>query len=111
VLARPVPVQPLEAIPRRHGKFPEFHDPVELGQLPPDRGPHVDRAGATCAPAVDTIEQVFRRGIREGPYHGVHYNGDRRKTGLPLRERPVRGVSRRWPDEFFAAIVGFMRVK
>jgi hypothetical protein len=84
VLTRPIPVQPFEAIPGRHGKFPEFPDPIDLGQFPPDCRPQVDRTGSVCTPAVDTIEQVFRRGIREGPYHGVHYNADRRRTGEPL---------------------------
>ena len=64
-----------ESVARRHGQLAEIPDAVELGELPPDHGPEILRAGGAGAATIDPVEQVLGSCVRERAYHAMYYNG------------------------------------
>jgi len=74
VLSVSIARESLEMVPGRNRELLQIPDTVELRQLAPKRWPELPRARSPGAPAVHTVEQIFGRGIGEGPYHTTYYN-------------------------------------
>jgi hypothetical protein len=77
VLSDPRTAQGLEAVTRWNRQFAQCPNPIQLRQLARYDRPQRRRTRATRSPAVDPIEEIFRRRICKMAYHAVYYNGCR----------------------------------
>ena len=78
VLSGSIAFQAFQPIPRWGHQVSQIPSPIDLVKLPSRGVPQAGRAGRTGIPATDSIEYVFGSLVREGAYHGYHYNGVRR---------------------------------
>ena len=68
-----------EAIARRHCQFGQIPYAIQLREFSGKDTPECLRTRSSRPSAVEAVEEVFGRRIREGAYHAMYYNEYRYK--------------------------------